>query len=224
MFVLVVFYEGNFVLRCKHFDKKKISGDVFGVLVSDLNSLIRFPKCCSCLSLVVFTWNDVMARAQFPVSEWYPKTIGAHTSIMSVVHRTTLVTGGLVLVVNFSDIILHKGRWFFSILFFILVTVTLSVFKELVYKLLVVFLLRVESMGYKFFDLFLVVLILLVLLFPLTDFSGIIIRKGCVLIPFLFNLFALGSILSYKTRGMEAYDQGCMQQMVYFKGAVFGSP
>ena len=46
-------------------------------------------------------------RAQFPFSGWLPKAMRAPTPIRSLVHRRTLVTAGLILLMNFRFLILN---------------------------------------------------------------------------------------------------------------------
>lgn len=44
--------------------------------------------------------------AQFPFRSWLPKAMRAPTPISSLVHRRTLVTAGLILVMNFKEVVL----------------------------------------------------------------------------------------------------------------------
>lgn len=47
--------------------------------------------------------------AQFPFSSWLPKAMRAPTPVSSLVHRSTLVTAGLILLMNFSKLMLNGG-------------------------------------------------------------------------------------------------------------------
>nr|AET08628.1 NADH dehydrogenase subunit 5 [Contracaecum osculatum] len=68
------------------------------------------------LSLSLFCWLSSLMlllasftkSAQFPFSGWLPKAMSAPTPISSLVHSSTLVTAGLVLVMNFSELSFNK--------------------------------------------------------------------------------------------------------------------
>lgn len=60
------------------------------------------------LSSLMLLLASFTKRAQFPFRGWLPKAIRAPTPISSLVHSRTLVTAGLVLVINFTELILHK--------------------------------------------------------------------------------------------------------------------
>jgi len=46
--------------------------------------------------------------AQFPFRSWLPKAIRAPTPVSSLVHRRTLVTAGLILLMNFNNLVIQK--------------------------------------------------------------------------------------------------------------------
>nr|ADU78513.1 NADH dehydrogenase subunit 5 [Baylisascaris ailuri] len=68
------------------------------------------------LSLTMFCWLSSLMlllasftkSAQFPFSGWLPKAMSAPTPISSLVHSSTLVTAGLVLMMNFTEMVFNK--------------------------------------------------------------------------------------------------------------------
>nr|YP_009642627.1 NADH dehydrogenase subunit 5 [Heterakis dispar]QCI56233.1 NADH dehydrogenase subunit 5 [Heterakis dispar] len=58
------------------------------------------------LSMLLLLLAAFTKSAQFPFSSWLPKAMSAPTPISSLVHSSTLVTAGLILVMNFKEVIL----------------------------------------------------------------------------------------------------------------------
>nr|YP_010620899.1 NADH dehydrogenase subunit 5 [Toxocara vitulorum]WAX39113.1 NADH dehydrogenase subunit 5 [Toxocara vitulorum] len=60
------------------------------------------------VSVLMLLLASFTKSAQFPFSGWLPKAMSAPTPVSSLVHSSTLVTAGLVLVMNFSEMVLNK--------------------------------------------------------------------------------------------------------------------
>lgn len=54
--------------------------------------------------------------AQFPFRRWLPKAMSAPTPVSSLVHRSTLVTAGLILIMNFKNLVLNIDLSIFLLL------------------------------------------------------------------------------------------------------------
>lgn len=74
-------------------------------------------------SLFFLLITSFTKRAQFPFSGWLPKAISAPTPVRSLVHSSTLVTAGLLLLFNFSYFLIN--RFLLVIVFFIRLFTTL---------------------------------------------------------------------------------------------------
>nr|YP_007183104.1 NADH dehydrogenase subunit 5 [Bunostomum trigonocephalum]AEX98038.1 NADH dehydrogenase subunit 5 [Bunostomum trigonocephalum] len=63
--------------------------------------------CGSMVLLLLLT--SFTKSAQFPFSSWLPKAMSAPTPVSSLVHSSTLVTAGLILLMNFSKLVLSSN-------------------------------------------------------------------------------------------------------------------
>nr|UDL72586.1 NADH dehydrogenase subunit 5 [Paramacropostrongylus iugalis] len=65
-----------------------------------------FEMMCSFMVLLLLL-TSFTKSAQFPFSSWLPKAMSAPTPVSSLVHSSTLVTAGLILLMNFSKMMLN---------------------------------------------------------------------------------------------------------------------
>nr|AVV66505.1 NADH dehydrogenase subunit 5 [Cooperia oncophora] len=59
-------------------------------------------------SVILLLIASFTKSAQFPFSSWLPKAMSAPTPVSSLVHSSTLVTAGLILLMNFSNLLLNN--------------------------------------------------------------------------------------------------------------------
>jgi NADH-ubiquinone oxidoreductase chain 5 len=96
-------------------------GDFFLFIFFSFSYFLNF----NFFSYIFFLWGPIIflvltaftKRAQFPFRGWLPKAISAPTPVSSLVHRRTLVTAGLLLLFNFSFILINYK--IITIIFFI---------------------------------------------------------------------------------------------------------
>ena len=67
---------------------------------------LGFELLCGSIVLLLLL-TSFTKSAQFPFRSWLPKAISAPTPVRSLVHSRTLVTAGLILLINFSKLILN---------------------------------------------------------------------------------------------------------------------
>ena len=68
----------------------------------------RFEIICN-LTIILLLLTSFTKRAQFPFRSWLPKAISAPTPVSSLVHSRTLVTAGLILLINFRKLTLNTS-------------------------------------------------------------------------------------------------------------------
>nr|YP_009024221.1 NADH dehydrogenase subunit 5 [Oesophagostomum asperum]AGL61163.1 NADH dehydrogenase subunit 5 [Oesophagostomum asperum] len=67
-----------------------------------------FEMMCN-LTIILLLLTSFTKSAQFPFSSWLPKAMSAPTPVSSLVHSSTLVTAGLILLMNFSKLTLNTS-------------------------------------------------------------------------------------------------------------------
>nr|YP_009347353.1 NADH dehydrogenase subunit 5 [Nippostrongylus brasiliensis]APU89585.1 NADH dehydrogenase subunit 5 [Nippostrongylus brasiliensis]BAV82758.1 NADH dehydrogenase subunit 5 [Nippostrongylus brasiliensis] len=68
------------------------------------------------LMVLMLLITSLTKSAQFPFSSWLPKAMSAPTPVSSLVHSSTLVTAGLILLMNYSNILLNSYMLFFMLI------------------------------------------------------------------------------------------------------------
>nr|ALD62337.1 NADH dehydrogenase subunit 5 [Angiostrongylus cantonensis] len=105
-------------------------------------------------SLLLLVFASFTKSAQYPFSSWLPKAMSAPTPVSSLVHSSTLVTAGLILLMNF-DLMINN----FIIMFFLLVVGLFTMFFSSIVALIeedmkkVVALSTLSQMGFMMFTL-----------------------------------------------------------------------
>nr|QCS25202.1 NADH dehydrogenase subunit 5 [Angiostrongylus cantonensis]QCS25226.1 NADH dehydrogenase subunit 5 [Angiostrongylus cantonensis] len=104
--------------------------------------------------LLLLVFASFTKSAQYPFSSWLPKAMSAPTPVSSLVHSSTLVTAGLILLMNFDLMISN----FFVMLFLLLIGLftmffssIMALFEEDMKK--VVALSTLSQMGFMMFTL-----------------------------------------------------------------------
>ena len=153
-FFLVLFY--NNIDRC--------SGAIHTVLTNRVGDFFLFIFFCFfifssmsffLLSCCYFTgWFFLVLagftkRAQFPFRGWLPKAMSAPTPVSALVHRRTLVTAGLILIIGFDIVFFSKSfviMIFFGGLFTMIFSSFCALFEQDIKK--VVALSTLSQMGF----------------------------------------------------------------------------
>ncbi len=109
-------------------------GDFMLFMILSINSFSLFilmPLYWMKLIPIIFIiFTSFSKSAQYPLGSWLPKAISAPTPVRALVHSSTLVTGGLVLLFNFSFLLINRTV-ITTLLIFGLLTMTSSSIRAL---------------------------------------------------------------------------------------------
>ena len=122
-FLLIIYYQNYKSLRAGIFTTlTNRIGDVLillriGILVNQNRWLFFnfWDTPYSIIIIVSLLFASITKRAQIPFSSWLPAAIEAPTPVSALVHSSTLVTGGIFLLIRFFPI-LSQYSLFFTIL------------------------------------------------------------------------------------------------------------
>ena len=125
-FLLIIYYQNYKSLRAGIFTTlTNRIGDVLillriGILVNQNRWLFFnfWTSSYSFLIIISLIFASITKRAQIPFSSWLPAAIEAPTPVSALVHSSTLVTGGIFLLIRFFPI-LSQFNIFFTILLII---------------------------------------------------------------------------------------------------------
>lgn len=80
---------------------------ILGIILIKYNMIFRLEK-MSTEIIIIFIACRLTKRAQLPVSAWLPAAIAAPTPISAIVHSSTLVTAGILIIIRLHEIIVEK--------------------------------------------------------------------------------------------------------------------
>ena len=85
-------------------------GDIFLIWFFSLILFSSFPLLVNSYYFLLLFLAAITKRAQFPFSSWLPQAMAAPTPTRGLVHSSTLVTGGIYLILKFYPLFYTKFR------------------------------------------------------------------------------------------------------------------
>ena len=116
-FFLILYYTNTKSLNNSLFTLlRNRLGDAFFLIFLGvcLLNLWRFNIWFSSFFIVIIFFIRITKRAQTPISAWLPAAISAPTPVSALVHSSTLVTAGVILVIKFNFfLVIFKIKYLF---------------------------------------------------------------------------------------------------------------